>query len=76
MSDFSVITREGYEITFYPSAYKKRPVITLLAPEAKRTIDFYLSGYVWRELQTKKRAPAAVEQQLKSLYKEFSNEQR
>ena len=72
MSTFQVIHKEGYEITFYPEAYKKRPVITLLAPEAKRTIDFYLSGYVWRELQTKKRVPPAVEKEIKQLYKEFT----
>lgn len=73
MSEHKVIERDGYEVTFYPAAYKGRPVITILSPGRTRTSDFYLSGYVWRELQTKKRAPSFVEHKLKELFQEFTN---
>jgi diketogulonate reductase-like aldo/keto reductase len=76
MSDIApalyTVSREGYEITLYAAAYKKKhAVITILAPGKLRTDDFYLSGRIWRDLQSKKRVPAQLEKQLKALYTEL-----
>lgn len=71
MSKYKSFEREGYTITFYPEAYKKKPVITILSPGSERTSDFYLSGYVWRSLDSKKRVPKPLEHYLKNLHTEL-----
>lgn len=69
---FQIKQIDGHEVSFYPQGYKKKhDVITIMAPGKQRTNDFYLSGRVWRCLQSKQRVPALLEAQLKQIHAEL-----
>jgi hypothetical protein len=69
MGTFQIKQIDGHEVTYYPQGYKKKhDVLTILAPGKARTDDFYLSGRVWRCLQTKRRLPALLNAQLKQIH--------